>query len=127
MAKLGSSNLNNITMYIPMNFSLSDSQITKLKNAKNNDSEVSIKLSQDLMSNDGAHELYLTQRQINKLKDGKPHIIDFSKTQVKSQKGGPLGSLLKYVIPVQKNVITPLAVGSAMSAAQAGMQKKILV
>ena len=62
--------------------------------------------------------------------------IKFSKTQMSkiSQSGGSLGSLLskisplmKFTVPLAKNILDPLRVTAAASAIDTGIQKKNMV
>ena len=117
-------------MYNKVNASLSESQISKLKNALKNRTGVSLRLSREVLGSDKEqfpHELMLTDTQVNKLITQRVADIKFSKTQITkmSQSGGFLGSLLKFAVPLLKNVIAPLGLTAAMSAADAGIQKKI--
>ena len=78
-------------MYAQVGFSLTENQIAKLRQAKQNGGVITLELSPEQIG--GQHELYLTNRQINKLRKG-PARIQFSKTQMRAQKGGFLGALL---------------------------------
>ena len=84
------------------------------------------------------HELYLTQSQINKLKEkvgnNMSTDIKLSKAQIKEllKEGGALGSMLarflpkliKPVISLGKNILATLGLSVAMSATDAAIQKK---
>ena len=108
-----------------------------------------IRLSPNMIggSNDKTHfphELLLTDRQVSSIRktfsNNSPVDIKYSKTQLSKmiQSGELLGKLfgplLKTVLPLIKNVITPLAkstlivlgITAAASAADAGIHKKIL-
>ena len=82
---------------------------------------------------DGNHELLLTQSQMNRLTNAYNLVdIKFSKTQLREigQWGGLgfnfLGPLLRSALPsLAKNVVAPLAVQTAASAIDAGIQKGI--
>ena len=117
-------------MYNQANASLSESQIAKMKNTLKNKISVSLRLSREMLVIDKeqfTHSLMLTNRQVEKLKKQPTADIKFSKTQVTkmAQSGGFLGSLLRFGLPLLKNVIGPLGLTAAMSAADAGIQKKI--
>ena len=72
-------------MYNTVNASLSDSQISKLKNALKNRTGVSLRLSREMLGSDPEqfpHALMLTDTQVNKLNRQPTADIKFSKTQV---------------------------------------------
>ena len=85
------------------------------------------------------HELLLTERQKTKLRNAFNNNmstdIKLSKAQISKiiQSGGFLGSLLsklagplmKVAVPLAKNILAPLGVTAAVSAIDAGIQKKI--
>ena len=87
------------------------------------------------------HELYLTQSQINKLKEnGEINMstdIKLGKAQIKKllKEGGALGSMLarfltkfiKPAISLGKNILAPLGLSAAMSATDAAIQKRSMV
>jgi len=121
------------------NSKLSESQISKLRSAVENDTDVTLRLSIKNFGKDEKeypHKLLLTNNQVKKLRNSNnARDIKFSKTQLKKmQSGGFLGSLLKLAMPLAKNVLMPLAknvlmplgLTAAASAADAGIQKKIL-
>ena len=132
-----------------MNTKLSNSQLNKLNSAIENENEVVIRLSPNMIgdSNDKTnfpHELSLTDRHVSSICKGFANNssvdIKFSKAQLSKmiQSGGFLGKLLgpllKTGLPLIKNVITPLAksvlipsgLTAAASAADARIYKKIL-
>ena len=142
-----------MTQYNSLNVKLSNSQLSKLKSAIKNETDVVLRLSlnmsgnsTELHSNDNTnfpHELLLTNRQVANL--GKVFAkntstnIKLSKTQLSKmiQSGGFLGRLLgpllrtglplmKSVIkPLAKSVLVPLGLTTAASAADAEVHKKI--
>ena len=87
---------------------------------------------------DMPHELLLTTRQKEKLKNAlnnnKSTDIKLSKAKISKiiQSGGFLGSLLsklagplmKVAVPLTKNILAPLGITAAASAIDAGIQKK---
>ena len=132
-----------------MNVKLSNSQLSKLKSAIKNETDVVLRLSSNMIgnSNDNTnfpHELLLTNRQVANIRKAfAKHTstdIKLSKTQLSKmiQTGGflgrLLGPLLKIGLPLMKSVIKPLAesvlvpigLTAAASAADAGIHKKIL-
>ena len=136
-----------MTQYNSLNVKLLNSQLSKLKSAIKNESEVELRLSSNMIGNNKPnfpHELLLTNRQVSSLrKSFASHSsadIKLSKTQLsKMIKSGGflgrlLGPLLKTGLPLIKNVIKPLAksvliplgLTAAASAADAGIHKKIL-
>ena len=138
-----------MTQYNRVNVKLSNSQLNKLKSAIKNENDVVIRLSSNMIgdSNDKTnfpHELLLTGRQVSSTRKAFSNnsLVDikFSKTQLAKmiQSGGFLGKLLgpllKTVLPLIENVITPLAksvlislgLTAAASAADAEIHKKIL-
>ena len=138
-----------MTQYNSLNVKLSNSQLNKLKLSIKNETDVVLRISSNMVgnSNDNTnfpHELLLTNRQVANI--GKAFAkntstdIKLSKTQLSKmiQSGGflgrHLGPLLKTGLPLIKNVIRPLAKSAliplglteAVSAADAGIHKKIL-
>ena len=118
-----------MTQYNSLNVKLSNSQLSKLKSAIKNETDVVLRLSSNMVGNSGdntnfPHELLLT--------------IKLSKTQLSKmiQLGGFLGKLLgpllrtglpliKSVIkPLAKSVLVALGLTAAASAADAGIHKK---
>ena len=138
-----------MTLYNRLNKKLSKSQVNELKGAIKNENDVVIILSPNKIgdSNDRGnfpHELFLTDRPVSSIHKSFANSssvdIKFSKTQLSKmiQSEGFLGKLLvpllKIVLRLIKNVITPLAksvliplrLTAAASAADAGIHKKIL-
>ena len=136
-----------MTQYNSLNVNLSNSQLSKLKSAIKNKTEVVLRLSSNVIgdSNDKTnfpHELLLTNRQVANLrKVFANHLstdIKLSKTQLykMTQSGGflgrLLGPLLKRGLPLIKNVIKTLiksvlislGLTAAASAADVGIHKK---
>ena len=118
--------------YSTVNVKLSNSQLNKLKSA--------VKNKQGTMFNSGnlPHELFLTQRQITKLRNNIENNlqtdIKLSKAQIPKiiQSGGFLGKLLGPLLKTRfsllKSVIKPfglLALIASSSAIDVGVQKKI--
>ena len=94
-----------MTKYSSVNVKLSNSQLNKLKSEIENENNVVIRLSLDIIghSNDKdkfPHELLLTDRQVSSIRKGFSNSssvdIKFSKTQLSKmiQSGGFLGKLL---------------------------------
>ena len=138
-----------MTQYNSLNVKLSNSQLNKLKSSIKNETDVFLRISSNMVgnSNDNTnfpHELLLTNRQVANIRKAfaKNTSTDtkLSKTQLSKmmQSGGFLGKLLgpllktglplmKSVIkPLAKSVLIPLGLTAAASAADAGIQKKIL-
>ena len=138
-----------MTQYNSLNVKLSNSQLSKLKSAIKNETDVALRLSSNMVgnSNDNTnfpHELLLTNRQVENIRKAfANHLstdIKLSKTQLSKmiQSGRFLGRLLdpllktglplmKSVIkPLAKSVLIPLGLAAAASAADAGIHKKIL-
>ena len=132
-----------------LNVKLSNSQLNKLKSAIKNEIEVVLKVSSNRIGNSDIetnfpHKLLLTNRQVsNHLKasgNNSSTYIKFSKIQLSKiiQLGGfrgrLLGPLLNTGLPLMKNVtktlsknvLIPLGLPAAASAADAGIHKKIL-
>ena len=131
-----------------LNVKLSNSQPNKLKHAIEDETEVVLRLSWNMIGDSDdkinfPHELLLTNRQVANLRkafaDKSSTDIKLSKTQISKmiQSGGFLGRLLglllKTGLPLIKNAIKPLAkivliplgLTAAASAADAGILKKI--
>ena len=131
--------------YKTINVTLSDLQLNKLKSAFKNKQGTTLRMNAKLFNeNNLPHELLLTTRQTTKLRNAiennMPTDIKLSKVQISkiTQSGGFLGKLLgpllktglpliKNIIkPPAKSVLIPLGLTAAASAADAGIQKKIL-
>ena len=131
--------------YNTVNAKLLDSQLNKLKNAVKNQTVATLRMNVKMFNgNNLPHELLLTTRQATKLRNEIENNVStdikLSKAQISKiiQSGGFLGKLLgpllKTGLPLIKNVIKPLAksvliplgLTAAASAADAGIQKKIL-
>ena len=138
-----------MTQYNSLNIKLSNSQLSKLKSAIKNETDVVLRLSSNMIgkSDDNTnfpHKLLLTNRQVANLRKSfaknTSTDIKLSKTQLSKiiQSGGFLGKhlrpllrsrlpLMKSVIkPLAKSVLVPLGLTAAASAADAGIHKKIL-
>ena len=107
--------------YNSLNVKLSNSQLNKLKSAIENETEVPLRLSSNMIGDNEAnfpHKLLLTNRQVANLQKAFANHssadIKFSKSQLSKmmQSGGLLGRLLgpltKTGLPLIKNVIKPL-------------------
>ena len=133
--------------YNSLNVKLSNSQLNKFKSAIKNETEVVLRLSSNMISDNETnfpHKLLLSNRQVANLRKAFAHHlsidIKLSKIQLSEmmQSGGflgrLLGQLLKTGLPLIKNVIKPLAksvliplrLTAAESVADAGIQKKNL-
>ena len=132
--------------YKTINVKLSDSQLNKLKSAVKNKQGATLRMNARMFSaNNLPHELLLSTRLTTKLRNAIENNmstdIKLSKAQISKiiQSGGFLGKLLgpllKTGLPLIKNIINPLAKNgliplgliAAASAADPGIQKKILV
>ena len=130
--------------YKTVNAKLSNSQLNKLNSAIKNRQRTILRMNAKMLNSDNLpHELLLTTRQKTKLRNAIENNmstdIKLSKAQISKiiQSGGFLGKLLgpllKTGLPLMKNVIKPLAksllalseLTAAMSAVDAGIQKKI--
>ena len=136
-----------MTQYNSFNVKLSNSQLSKLKSAIKNETNVVLRLSSNMVGNSGdntnfPHELLLTNRRVANIRKAfaknTSTDIKLSKTQLSKmiQSGGFLGRLsgplLKTGLPLMKSEIKPLAKSvviplrlAAASAADAGIHKKI--
>ena len=137
-----------MTQYNSLNVKLSNSQLSKLKSATKNETDVILRLSSNMIgnSNDNTnfpHELLLTDRQVANLRKAFANHtsadIKLSKTQLSKMiqssgfLGRLLGPLLKTGLPLMKSVIKPSAKSvlvplglTAAAAADAGIHKKNL-
>ena len=136
-----------MTQYKSLNVKLSNSQLNKFKSAIKNETEVVLRLSSNMIGDNETnfpHKLLLTNRQVSNLcKAFANHLstdIKLSKTQLSKTKqsggfvGRLLGPLLKaglplipnVIEPLAKNVLIPLGLIAAASAADAGIHKKNL-
>ena len=124
--------------YNKIDCKLSNIQLSKLKKAVENGSELVLRLGIKNFSKDElSHELFLTTRQSTKLRNAINNNMDtdikFSKAQLKKliQSGGFLGKLfsqiagplMKVATPLAKNVLAPLGLTAAISAIDGGIQK----
>ena len=111
-----------MTQYNSLNVKLSNSQLSKLKSAIKNETEIVLRLSSNMIGNNETtfpHELLLTDRKVSNLRksfvNNSSADIKLSKTQLSKmiQSGAFLsrliGPLLKTGLPLIKNVIKPLA------------------
>ena len=105
--------------YNRVNVKLSNLQLNKLKSAVKNKQGTTLRMNARMFNrNNLLHELFLTQRQITKLRNSIVNNmstdIKLSKVQVSKiiQSGGFLGKilgpLLKTGLPLSKSVIKPL-------------------
>ena len=136
-----------MTQYNSLNVKLSNSQLNKFKSAIKNETDVVLRLSSNMIGDNEAnfpHKLLLTNTQVSNLRkafaNNSSADVKLSKTQLSKmiQSGGflvrLLGPLLKTGLPSMTNVIKPLAksiliplgLTAAASAADAGINKKIL-
>ena len=138
-----------MTQCSSLNVKLSNSQLSKLKSAIKNETDVVLRISSNMVGNSNdninfSHELLLTNTQVtNSCKAFANHSstdIKLSKTQLSKMiqsgtfLGRLLGPLLKTGLPLMKSVIKPLAKSvliplglmAAASVADAGIHKKIL-
>ena len=134
-----------MTQYNSLNAKLSNSELNKLKSAIKNESELVLRLSTNMVGDDETnfpHKLLLFNRQVSNLRivfaNKSSTNIKLSKTQISSmmQSGGFLGRLLGPLLkigfplikneikPLAKNVLIPLGLTAAASAADTGMHKK---
>ena len=137
-----------MTQYSSLNVKLSNSQLSKLKSAIKNETDVVLRISSNMVgnSNDNTnfpHKLLLTNRQVANIRrkafaNYLSTDINLSKTQLSKmiQSGGFLGRLLGPLLrtglplmksvnkPLAKSVLVPLGLTAAASAADAGIHKK---
>ena len=126
--------------YSKVNVKLTDTQLKKLKNAVKNNTGTTLRMSFKMFDgNDLPHELLLTSQQKTKLRNAFNNNtstdLKLSKAQISKiiQSGGFLGSLLskladplvKVPVPLAKSILAPLGITAAVSAIDAGTQKKI--
>ena len=125
--------------YKTVNPKLSNSQLNKLKSAAKNKQGTTLRMNARMFSSqDLPHKLFLTQRQITKLRNNIDNNlqtdIKLSKAQISKiiQSGGLsgklFGPLLNNGLPLLKSVIKPLGLlglTAASSAIDAGVQKKV--
>ena len=124
--------------YEGVNLKLSNQQIKKLKEAVKSNNGTTLRIgNKNFNKADLLHELFLTQTQINKLREkyNTSTDIKLSKSQInKLIKGGALGSILarfllkliKPALSLGKNILAPLGLSAAMSATDAAIQKKCI-
>ena len=136
-----------MTQYNSLNVNLWNSELNKFKSAIKHENEVVLTLSSNMTGNNETnfhHKFLLINRQVSNLRKAFANYlsahIKLSKTQLSKmiQSEGFLGRILgpllktglpsiKNVIkPLDKNVLIPLGLTAAASAAIAGIYKKIL-
>ena len=136
-----------MTIYSSLNIKLSNSELDKLKSAIENEDEVVLRLSSNMVGDDETnfcHKLLLTNRQVKNLGKAFPNYLSTDIKLSKTQKSKMipsrgflsrlLGPLLKTGLPLMKNVIKPLAksiliplqLTAASAATDAGIHKKNL-
>ena len=128
--------------YERINLKLSNQQIKRLKEAVKGNNGTTLRIgNQNFNKADLLHELFLTQTQINKLREKvENHMspdIKVSKAQINKliKEGGTLGSILARFLPklikpaisLGKSILAPLGISAAMSATDAAIQKKFMV
>ena len=126
--------------YNKINLNLSESQLRKIQRVVKNKDLTTIRIgSEKFNKNKLIHELYLTDRQMKKLKkklnNSMSVDIKLSKNQIHNtiKKGRNLGRLLMNFLPklikpaisIGKNILAPLGLSAAMPATDAAIQKKI--
>ena len=128
--------------YSKVNVKLSDTQLKKTKTAVKDNTGTNLRISLKIFDgNNLPHELLLTTRQKTKLRNAFNNKmsadIKLSKAQISKiiQSGEFLGSLLrklagplmKVAVLLAKNILAPLGIIAAVSAINAGIQKKNMV
>ena len=116
-------------MYTPVKLRLTEPQIDKLKNGKQNKVPTTLQIEKSQVGV-GDHDLYLTKRQINKLKRMKSKSVrlSLSKTQMMAQKGGFLKirlPLAKKLLPTVGKVLGTLGLAGASGAVSAAAHKAV--
>ena len=138
-----------MTQYNSLNVKRSNSQLSKLKSTIKNETDVVLRLSSNMIGSlddeaNFSHKLLLTNRQVANLRRAfasqTSTDIKLSKTQLSKmiQSGGFLGRILGQLLrtglplmkslikPLAKSVLIPLGLTVAASAADAGINRKIL-
>ena len=131
-----------MAQYNSLNVKLSNSQLNRLKPAIKNETDVTLRLSSNMIGNSDdktnfPHKLLLANRQVANLRKGFANHtstdIKLSKTQLGGFLGRLLGPLLKTgqpliksVIQLAKSVVIPLGLTAAALAVDLGIHKKIL-
>ena len=138
-----------MTQYNILNVKLSNSQLNKLKSGIQNGTEVTLKISSNIVGdsnneNNFPHKLLLTNTQVSKLRkafaNGSSTNIKLPKTQLHriGQSGGFLGRLLGPLLKtglslignvlktLAKIVLMPIGLTAAASATNAAINKKMV-
>ena len=129
-----------MVQYNKIDLHLINLQLKKIVDAVKNKNGTTMRLSnKSFNKNQLIHELYLTERQLNKLRE---KIENSMSTDIKVSKvhinkiikeGGNLSRLLMSFLPklikpaisIGKNILAPLGLRAAMSATDAAIQKKM--
>ena len=137
-----------MTQYKTFNVKLSNSQLNKLTSGIKNNTDVTLKISSNVVGdsndeNNFLHKLLLTNTQVSKLRkafeNDSSANIKSSKTQLHKigQSGGFLGRLLRPLLktglplignllkPLAKSVLIPLGLKAGASATDAGIHKRM--
>ena len=137
-----------MTQYNTLNVKLSNSQLNKLKPRTKNGTEITLKISSNVVSDSNdeknfLHKLLLTNKPVSKLRkafaNNSSANIKLSKTQLHKtgQSGGFLGRLLgpflktglpligNVLKPLAKSILIPLGLTAAASATDAAIHKKM--
>ena len=136
-----------MTQYNTLNFKLSNSQLNKLKSGITNGTEVTLKISSNVVGdsndeNNFLHKFLLTNTQVSKLckafTNASSANIKLSKTQLHKigESGGFVGRLLRALLktglrlignvlkPLAESVLIPLGLIAAASATDVAIHKK---
>ena len=126
--------------YERVNLKLSNQQIKTIKEAVKSNNGRTLRIgNKNFNKADLLHELFLTQTQINKLREKVENNmstdIKLSKIQINKliKEGDALGlilarflpKLIKPAISLGKNILAPLGLNAAMSSTDAAIQKKM--
>ena len=137
-----------MNQYDTLIIKLSNSQLSKLKAGRKNNTEVTLKISSNVVDdsndeNNFPHRLLLTNTQVSKLRkafvNNSSANVKLPKTQLPKirQSGGLLGRLLGPLLktglplignalkPLAKNILIPLGLTTAASAIDAAIHKKM--
>ena len=103
---------NKMAQYNSLNVKLSNSQLSKLKSAIKNETDVVLRLSSNMVGNSGGNtnfprELLLTNRQFENIRKAFANQISTDIKLSKTQLSKILGPLLKTGLPLMKSVIKP--------------------
>ena len=123
-----------MVQYNKIDFHLTKLQLKKIADAVKNNNGTTLRIKNtNFNKNHLLHELYLTETQLNKLREKVENNmlpdIKLSRVQINKiiKEGGNLGKILMSFLPklIKPVILAPLGLSAAMSTTDAAIQKKM--